>query len=135
MKYLSIIRYLLLAVSALVVIVYFTQDPETASVDNMLRWEYIMIGATSAAVILMPVFNILKNPAGAVRSMIGLAIIAIIVLVAYGASDATPITTPSAVYDDPAILKFSDTGLYTTYFMLAASFVSIVVAEVTNMFK
>lgn len=135
MKYLSIIRYLLLAVSALVVVLYFVQDPATAEVDNMLRWAYLMIGVTAAAVVLMPIFNILKNPAGAVRSMIGLAIIAIIVLVAYGASDATPITTPSAVYEDPAILKFSDTGLYTTYFMLAASFVSIVVAEVTNMFK
>lgn len=135
MKYLSIIRYLLLAVSALVVVTYFTQDPATADVEYMLRWAYAVIGITVGLVILMPVLNILKNPAAAVRSMIGLAIIATIVLVAWGASDATPITTPSAVYEDPFELKFSDAGLFTTYFMLGASFVSILVAEVTNMFK
>ncbi len=135
MKYLAIIRYLLLAISTIVVVAFFAQGQVADDVSYMLNWAYLMLGLSVVAVVLLPLFNVLKNPTGALRSMIGLAVIAVIVLIAYGASDATPITTPSAVYDDPAILKFSDTGLYTTYAILAAAFVSILVAEVSNIFK
>lgn len=135
MKYLSIIRYLLLAVSALVVIAFFAQGGVDEDVVYMLNWMYLMIGLTVATAVIMPLISLLKNPADAGRSLIGLAVIAVIVLIAYSAADATPITTPSGVYENALELKFSDTGLFTTYTALALSFVSIIVAEVVNVFK
>jgi len=139
MKYLSIIRIVLIVVSvAIVAGAFLTQGtaPEP-NVDAMLRWTYAMIGIATLCALLFPVINIAKNPKSAVRSLIGLAIVAVIVLIAYSLSDATPIYTPGNTegYTNALELRLSDTGLITTYFALGIAVLSIVVTEVYKLFK
>lgn len=133
MKYLSIIRYILLVVSFLVVVFYFAGI--TTNVDTMLNWAYLLLGISIALAIVMPTFNFAKNPQGALRSLLGLVVVVVVLAVAYSMSDATPVVTPAATYDNEMALRLSDTGLFTTYFAFGAAIVSIVVLEVYNMFK
>lgn len=133
MKYLSVIRYILLVVSFLVVALFFTGT--ITQVDTMLNWAYLLLGISIALALLMPAFNFAKNPKGAVRSLLGLVVVVVVLAVAYSMSDATPIVTPAATYDNEVALRLSDTGLFTTYFAFGAAIISIVFLEVYNMFK
>lgn len=123
---------------AIVAIAFLTQGsaPEP-NVDAMLRWTYAMVGIATLCAVLLPLINIAKNPKSAVRSLIGVAIVAVIVLIAYALSDATPVYTPGRAegYTDALELRLSDTGLITTYLALGIAVVSIVVTEVYNLFK
>ncbi len=136
MKYLSILRYVLLVVSVLVVAVPFaTMTGDQPSVDAMLNFAYAILGATAVLAVLLPALNLAKNPAGAVRSLLGLAVVAVVFGVAYAMSDSTPVVTVSDTYDNVLELRLSDTGLFATYFAMATTVVSIAALEVYNMFK
>lgn len=139
MKYLSIIRIVLIVISvAIVAAAFLTQGsaPEP-DVDAMLRWTYAMVGIATLSAVLLPLVNIAKNPKSVVRSLIGLAIVAVVVLIAYALSDTTPVYTPGNAegYTDALELRLSDTGLITTYIALGIAIASIVVTEVYNLFK
>ncbi len=132
MKYLSIIRYVLLAVSALVVVLYFAG---TTSVDLMLRWAYVLLGGAAVLAVLMPLFNLAQNPKGALRSLAGLAIMAALLGVSYALSSDAPIVTAVNTFDDPTLLKVSDMGLFSMYAAMFAAVGSIVLGEIANIFK
>ena len=136
MKYLSILRYALLIVSvAVVAIPFMTMTGDQPSVDTMLNFAGILLGFASLAALLLPAFNLAQNPKGAVRSLLGFAIVAVVFGIAFSMSDATPVVTPAETYDNVLELRLSDTGLFATYFAIAIAFGSIVVLEVYNMFK
>ena len=132
MKYLGIIKYVLMAISILTFVLYFAG---AGDVDLMLKWMYVMLGLAVAAVILLPTYTLSQNPKGAMRSLVGLAIVAVVVGIAFALSSDAPVTTASNVYDNPVGLRITDAGLYTTYFALAAAIVVIVVGEIRNVFK
>lgn len=138
MKYLSIIRYVLIVVSALVVAVPFliqgnAPEPE---VSTMLNWTYALLGVTIFLVIVLPLFNLAKNPRAAIRSLVGIAIVAIVFAIAYFFADDTAIqATATKIYDNKLELKLSDTGLFMTYAAFGITVISIVVTEVYNLFK
>lgn len=131
MKYLGIIKYVLIIISVAAIVVGIT-----ASVDIMLRWAYVLLILTIGLSVLMPLFGILKNPKSAVRGLIGLAIIVAVFLAAYAMSSAEPIPLPSGdVLDNEMALRFSDTALYATYFMFAGVILSIVGSELYKVIK
>lgn len=132
MKYLSIIRYVLLTISVLTVLLYFAG---ASDVDLMLNWAYILLGLTVAVSLIFPVVNIIQNPKGAMGTLIGLAVVAIVVGICYSfASDAT-IVTAVKTFDNPLELKLSDTGLYAAYIALASAILAAIGGEVVNLFK
>ncbi len=133
MKYLSIIRYILLIVSVLVVALYFMGV--VTNVDVMLNFAYALLAASIVCAVVLPIFNFAKNPKGAARSLAGLVVVLVVIGIAYSMSDATPIVTHAETFDNEMELRLSDTGLFTTYFAFAGSVLSILVLEVYNMFK
>lgn len=132
MKYLSIIRYVLMVLSIIVVVMggYVSEN-----VDLLLRWMYIMLGLSVGCMILFSIYSLAKNPKSAVQSLIGLVAILVVAGVAYALSSDATVITPGAVYDNPTQLKIADTGLYMMYFLLAAAFLSIIVCEIRNSFR
>ncbi|MFI3262773.1 MAG: hypothetical protein R3Y26_07675 [Rikenellaceae bacterium] len=137
MKYLSILRYALTIVSIVIVMLPFIQGGgETTDVDTMLNWTYGLVFFTIAAVIVLPLLNIAKNPKAAVRSLVGILIVGVIFAIAYSLSSSTPIeVSASKVYDNPLELKLSDTGLFMTYAAFGLSILSIFFGEVYKLFK
>lgn len=139
MKYLSILKYVLLIISALVVIgvaVTYTEGQESSMLNLMLVWALAMILLTIAAIIIMPLVGVFQNPKSAVQGLIGLGAIVVVFLVSYALSNDNPIPLPSGkVMDDSFSLKFSDTALYATYITFAGVIVSIIFGEFYKIFK
>lgn len=137
MKYLSIIRYVLILVSVVIVLLPFIQDgTSTVNVDTMLNWTYLLIGATILVVIVLPTMVLAKNPKGAIRTLVGVLIVAGIFAISYALADSTPIEVSSIkTYDNELELKLSDTGLFMTYISFGGAILSIVFGEIYKLFK
>ncbi len=133
MKNLSIIQYILIAISVITVAMYFLG---LGDVDQMLIWGYILLGIEVAAVIILPLFNLVKNPKGAVRSLVGLGIVVVLAAICYAlSSDAPVVNSAGGFFEDSAVLKISDTGLYLTYIALAVAILAAIGGEIRNAFK
>jgi hypothetical protein len=120
-------------ISILAIGLYFVID--SVSVDVMLRWGYIMLGIAVACVILFPAIAVIQNPKSATNSLLGLAIIAVVVGVSSTMASGDPVITPGSVYDDPFWTKLTDIELFTMYFFLIATVVVILYGEIRNAFK
>lgn len=139
MKYLSIIKYVLLIVSAILVIagaVTFVDGEENTTLNLMLVWSFVMIVLTIALTVIMPLITVFQNPKSAVRSLIGLGLIVVVFLVSYALATDDPITLANGkVIDDSFDLKFSDTALWATYIAFAGVILSILYGELYKVFK
>jgi len=142
MKYVSIAKYALLGISAVVIALFLALgdfDKLTGVDDSwltlMMNWTYIMVGLASVLAIIFPIFHMVQNPKGALQSLMGLAIVAVVIAIAYAFSEDTPIKTAVELYDNPASLKLSDTGLFTTYAALGVAILAVVIGEIVNAFK
>lgn len=136
MKYLAIIRYILLALSVIIVIYGLSAANESTGVEVMLQWTSILLYATVAAVIVFPMMVMMQNPKSAVRSLIGLAILVVVALVAYSLSTTDPIITAGGqVLSNPSELLLADVGIYTTYIVFCGVILSILFSEVYNLTK
>ncbi len=133
MKELKIVKYVLMGISVLTVLVFFVG---LTDVDLMLRWAYILIGAAALCAIVFPVINMIRNPKGAKNTLIGLGLVILVLGVSLALSSTTPVTdSAGGVFNDPLVLRLSDTGIYATYFALAAAILVAVVGEVSKIFK
>lgn len=139
MKYIKYVRYGLIAISLIVVILFLTtMNQSTGSypqLDTLFVWTYVLLFASIGLVIILSIFNMAKNPKSAVRSLIGIGLLAVVILVSYLFSSAEPVVTPGAVYENPTALRVSDAGLYTTYVMLIAAVLAIIVSEGVKVFR
>ncbi|MFI3267515.1 MAG: hypothetical protein R3Y51_02235 [Rikenellaceae bacterium] len=121
----------------MVVLLPFLQaEGEVTDVDTMLNWTYGLLGLTIVAVVVLPLFNLAKNPKAALRSLVGILVVGIVFAIAYSLSSDAPIEVSAAkVYSDPAELKLSDTGLFMTYAAFGVAIISILFGEVYKLFK
>lgn len=133
MKYLSIIKYVLLILSVVLTVVGVTE----LSLDAMLLWAFGLLCLTIALAVIMPVFGLIQNPQSAGRSLMGLGLVVIVFVVSYMLADAEPIRLAGGtkVFDDAGQLLFADTGLYATYITFMAVIATIIVTEVYKIFK
>jgi len=134
-KILSILKYFLLGGS---VLSFATLGflGEGTSVSFMLIWAYILVGTTLAVSLLLPLYNIIKDPRGAVATVSSLVIVAVVVIVCYLMSDATPvINSGGGIFENTMELRLSDTGLFAAYFTFGVAMIVSVVGEVWNSFK
>lgn len=136
MKYLPIIKYALLIVSAILLVLGMVQGEGSAALDVMLVWSFAMVILTIALTIIMPLIAVFQNPKSAVRSLIGLGILVVVFLISYALATDDPIRLASGkVMDDTFDLKFSDTALWMTYITFAGVILSILFGELYKVFK
>ncbi|MEG1554030.1 MAG: hypothetical protein RRZ64_03870 [Rikenellaceae bacterium] len=139
MKYISFIRYGLIAISLIILFLFLGTMDQTTGVypyiDLLLKWTYAILFIAVAVVVILPVFNMAKNPKGAGRTFIGIGILAVILGISYALSDGTTIVTPAATFDNVTELKLSDTGLFATYITTAIAIAAIVVGEVVKLIR
>lgn len=104
--------------------------------DLALRWTYFMMFAAAILAVGLPLINMLKDPKSMLRSLSGVGIVAVVILICYLMADSTPITlVGDKVIDDKATLLVSDTGLYATYAAFGIAIISIVAGEIYKVFK
>lgn len=105
--------------------------------SSLLNWSYILFGIAIIAAVIFPVVRLATRPKEAMKSFIGLAIVAVLVLIAYALSDGTPmkITGYTGTDNIPSMLKFSDTILFTMYFLFIGAILAIAGSEIYRRIK
>lgn len=111
--------------------------PTPVYTASMLNWAYLLFGIAIILAVIFPVVRLATRPKEAMKSFIGLAAVVVLVLIAYAISDGTPmnIVGYSGTDNVPSILKFSDTILFTMYFLFAGAIVAIVGSEIYRKIK
>lgn len=104
---------------------------------TLLNWAYVLFGIAIVAAIAFPVIRLATRPKEAMKSFIGLAAVALLVFIAYAMSDGTPmeIVGYSGTDNVPSMLKFSDTILFTMYFLFFGAIVAIIGSEIYRKVK
>lgn len=142
MKYLSILKYVLLifgvALTAYAVASFNEADPTQTDggVGALLVLSAVMIALTAALTVILPLFGLLQNPKSAGKSLIGVALVALVLVVSYAMADDTPITLASGnILENSGELKFADMALWSTYIMFAGLLCAMIVTEIYKAFK
>ncbi len=127
--------YVLLGLGILSVIPTFLYGAD--GVDFMLYYTYILLALAVLAAVVMSVINMGKNPGGGKTALIGMAAVAVILVISYFLSSSEPIAVSGGkdVYDGKFGLIVTDMGLYTTYFALVIAILVAVGGAIKNSFK
>jgi len=106
--------------------------------DIALVWAYILVILTLIASIVFPLISVLSNPKGLLRLGAVLVGAAILIVISYLLSKATPIDIigyTGTDNSDPATLKMIDTVLFVTYILFGMALASILYAIISRAFK
>lgn len=103
----------------------------------LLNWAYILFGLAIIAAIIFPIVRLVTRPKQAMKSFIGLVGVIIVVLIAYGMADGTPmkITGYNGPDNVPSMLILSDTIIYTMYILFVGAILAILGTEVYRRMK
>jgi len=102
--------------------------------DQMIVWAYILFGISAGSAIIFGIVSFIMNIKESKKSLISIAAIAVLVLIAYAMADksGTLLDLPGYTGTDntPGTLEFADTILYSMYFLGLGAVGSIIVTEI-----
>ena len=114
-------------------------DPEMwqpAQTDALLYLMYALFGVAIAATVIGAVFQfgaaLKDNPANAIKSLLGLVLLVVVLVVAWAMGDGTPMQIQGYDGTDnvPFWLKLTDMFLYSIYILLFVTIVAIIVSGI-----
>ena len=112
---------------------------EPAYTDTLI---YLMYGLFAVAVIATLVAAIMQfggalkeNPKGALKSLFGLILMVVLLIVTYSMGSAAPVAMGDGpIYDDAVMLRVTDMFLYSTYALLVIAAIGTLL-NLTGIFK
>ncbi|MGQ1890321.1 hypothetical protein ACT29H_07740 [Thermophagus sp. OGC60D27] len=143
-KYLSFVLFIILGITVVFAGLFFfggeVEDaalPTPVYTESILNWGKILLIGAAAITIIFELVNLVINPQTAVKSLISIAVLGIVVLIAYSMGDGTPLPLLGYKGSDnvPSMLILGDTFLYSTYFLFGGALVAILYTEVSRIFK
>lgn len=150
-KVLNVILGLLLVISVVLTFLFYNANADVspdatfakqieqmgAILNYYMFWMYLLAIIAAASALLFPVIGLFRDPKAALKTVGALAILAIIVGIAYFMADDTVFNLPGYTGPDnvPSRLKFAGTMLHTLYFTGGLALLSILVSEIAKLFK
>lgn len=147
-KVTNIVMWVLLAVSAVLVVSLLTNISDDVTnpsmgawIDNNLFWSYLLLGLAAAGAVVFAFIHTFTDKEAAKKGAMALVLCAVVVGISYlFASDAIPHFhgVEKFVEDGtltPSVSKWTDTALYTSYILLALSIIGIGVSSLARVFK
>ena len=136
MKLAKYLKWILLGISAILLVVFFLLPHNTTSdpmVDTYIIWAYVLVAIALVLVLFFLLLDVSKSKKSLI-TFIALIVGAVVLvaacwLLAPGGEVAT-----NATYT-PKVSKFSDAALYVTYAMVAASIIAIIWSAISNAIK
>lgn len=137
-KILKIVTIVMFAVTAVILGMFIwggnvpdQQYPTPVYTASLLNWAYVLFVIAIIAAVIFPIVRLFTRPKQAMKSFIGLAALAVVVLIAYAMADGTPmnIIGYSGTDNVPSRLIFSDTIIYTMYILFGAAIIAIFATE------
>ena len=136
MKLAKYLKWILLGISAILLVVFFLLPHNTASdpmVDTYIIWAYVLVAISLVLVLAFLLIDVSKTKKSLftfLALIVGaVVLVAVCCLLAPGGEVAT-----NATYT-PKVSKFSDAALYVTYAMVAASIIAIIWSAISNAIK
>ena len=147
----QIFYYILLAVSVVLIVIFYLRngnvnpdDPISKQMsdlgpilDNFTYWTYFMVAVTLFVTLIFPIANMVTNPKSGLKTLLSLAILALVLFVGYQLADDTIMQIPG--YDGPdnipSRLKLTGMGIYTMYIMLAGALLAIAFSTISRLFR
>ena len=114
-------------------------DPEMwqpAQTDALLYLMYALFGIAIAATVIAAVFQfgaaLKDNPASAIKSLLGLVLLVVVLIIAWAMGSGTPMNIPGYEGTDNVYfwLKLTDMFLYSIYILLFVTVVAIIVSGI-----
>lgn len=137
-KILNILLGVLMAITVVLLVYAIATGGSEAAISANLMWGYFLLVFAVAAAIFCAVFGMAQNPAGIKGTMLSLALIVVIVGVAYFISAGHTVQIPdlanNSVFDHGATV-LTETSILVTYVALVATIVTAVVTEIWGAFK
>ena len=135
MKLVKYLSYLLLAVSAVLIVLFYAQGTPESMVSTILGWAYILFGIALVCMLVLPLF--FRDGKKMNKStLIAYGIFALVVVVAVLFSSDAPLEgVTTSVEPTASDLKFTDGGVMAAGLLIAVSFVAILVGSLKNLFS
>jgi hypothetical protein len=144
-KVISIFLYVLLGVSVILGIFYYTGGnteasatavyPEPVYTEVFLIWAYILAGLATLFAVGFPLIRAIMNPKSAKKGVLPLLLGLVIIFIAYQFASDDVIKMVKETESDPFVLKYAGTVLITTYLLAGIAIVSILYSEIEGIFK
>lgn len=157
-KYIKILLYVLMGLGVVVFVYWLIMSmvqPQMSTefpgytvgnangVGAMLTYTYFIAAIALIVALAFPLINIIKNPKGAMRSLIGMGAMIVVLGVGYLLSIVNTSSSPDARIPNIAeggyfplgAERLADVGLYAAYIMLVAAFLLIIGSEVYGTVK
>ena len=143
-KIASIVYYTLLAISAVVLVLFFCvgfgnqeslpsglyKSPQFT--DLLMYWMYALMGVGIVCVAVFGLMqfgaNMMANPKGAIKSIGALLAMIVLFVGAYLVSSAEPILINGTVFEDSTILLVTDVCIYVQYVLLGVSLIAAILS-------
>ncbi|MFW5780955.1 MAG: hypothetical protein ACOCXD_00130 [Bacteroidota bacterium] len=144
-KALSIVLYVLMGVSAILLLLFYfgpvvpetvdTSFEEPRITQTILYWAYGLGIAAAILALVFPLINIFTNKKNLKRFLVVLAVAAVIIGVAYLLASDKPIQVQVAEEISPSTFKIVGTGLITMYLLAGIAILMIIYSEIAKYFK
>ena len=146
-KILGILTIVLFVVSAVIVVMFYMkvvplsnpqEQMEHAVTDTLMWWAYILFGICAVlAFLVFPLWGfvqqIIDNPKSVVKTVVIIAAVALVCIVAYALADGSfSSITDTLVETNETELKWSGAGLNALYISLAVAVLAVIYAEVAK---
>ena len=135
MKLVKYLYYILLAVSAVLILMFYIQGTPESMVSTILNWAYVLVGLALVSMLVLPLF-FRSGKKTQKSALIAYGIFAVVVLVAvFCSSDAALEGVTTSVEPTASDLKFTDGGVMAAGLLIAVSFIAIIAGSLKSMFS
>jgi hypothetical protein len=106
-------------------------------IDLLIGWAFGLLAVALMASLAFAIVRLVGDPKRGIKAFVAIGIFALILIVSYAFADGTLLEMPgySGTDNVPAILKYADTLIYSTYVMLILAFLSIIYSEIDKFLK
>ncbi|MBR4678117.1 MAG: hypothetical protein IKO99_08945 [Bacteroidales bacterium] len=139
-KILTIAKWALMLISVVLFALFFTNvvplsdmqsQIENGTTNMFLGWALVLLCVCAVAAVAFPVVNMVANPKSAIKTIIALAVVAVIFGISYAmSSGALDSMAPTLVESDESTRLWSGAGLNALYITLTLTIVAVIASEV-----
>ena len=129
MKFTKYISVLLLIVSAILAVVFYTSGYSDGMVTTIINWALVLSAVALVGAVLMPLF--FSNGKGKKGMLVKVAFVAVLCVISYYLATGDPVEG-SRVAATESAWKYTDAGLILTALLFAIAVLGIVLGPVIS---
>lgn len=130
MKFIKYLSYILLAISAVIIILFYTSGYSDGMLALALNWAIIMMVVAFLGAVIMPLF--FSSGKGVKSTLIKFGVIAVLCAISYFAASSDPVQVSTSIEATSTELKLTDAGLIMTTILFVIAVLAILSGSVVS---